>query len=501
IAQALGLASVDSAEKQLRRAEAGLFHAYVELLGQRPGRPAGCKGFTRLIGLQLRGELKDERAREELKAHLAGCAFCRQTEEEAALGRQLAGLLPMPPLDGILARKSHFLRLVRKQAPGASHVPHALALSHIALPLVAAVGAATIVTTAVVVRQQSGHPSAPPAAAVVATASPSQASGARLAAVPAATAKNPCVSSRLGGLAYVSQREVVYRSSPSANPVQVTHTGARVDTFAWQPDGKALAYLVGAEWSSDRTGTLYVISPAGSGTTKLADGVSAFAYAPDGSAIVLAFPAYDPKTKAQNGYRLEIRPLGTSSSVKQIGTPSEAAQGPTPDPRWKQLFEWFFGPQPPLPPAPPPSPIARVFPDTAIWWMEDGIYMTGNGVIAQIDPATGAVTPRSWIEWQDHVLYQAPPASLVVRQETAIVSTCPGKPATLLPFSYDKYARQLDVSADGASGLVTVQGFGPEDPPADVYLVTADGGVTALTSDGESSIALWQPVIARGERQ
>ena len=495
VAEALDLRSEEAARKQISRAETRVFHRYVELLGERPGRQAGCQAITRLIGMELRGELKDGRAREELKAHLAACAFCRQTEEEASLGRQLAGLLPLPPIDGIMARKSEVIRALRSQAPRATPVAHTLALSHLVLPIAAAISATAIVTTALVVRGQTARPAAPPPVAVA--SAPSQASAPRAAAALPVSAKNPCAPSQQGGLAYISRREVFYRSSPNAAPVQVTHTGGRVDAFAWRPDGKALAYLQGAEWSADGTGTVYVVTPAGGDLGKLADSVSGFAYAPDGTAIVLVRPSYDARTKSQNGYTVQVVPVA-GSSARDIGAPSSVS--PTPDPIQKRWDLFWLGYVPTPVKAPTPS-IAPVFPDTGIWWMEDGIYMQGLGVSSEIDPATGNITPRLWIYWQEHVLNQGPPAALLALTSGSVVSSCPGSSTTLLAGSPQSYPLQLNVSADGASGLATIRSVGSSDLTADIYLFTADGGKVQLTTDGASSMALWQPVIARGERE
>jgi RNA polymerase sigma factor (sigma-70 family) len=488
VAKALDLKSEGAARMQISRAEARVFHRYVELLGERPGRQAGCEAITRLIGLQLRGELHDGRAREELGDHLATCEFCRQTEEEAAQGRRLAALLPVPPADGIMARKQHVLRALRSRSAVAPTVGSAFRLGPLAMPLAAVAMATAIVAGTLVVRGQTTLQGPPSRAAVAAVGVP--ASAARVAMQPVA-ATNPCTPTRQGGFAYISQRELFYRASPQADPMQLTRTGGRVDTFAWQADGKAIAFLQGAEWSVDGTGTVYLISPNGTAIGQLASGVIAFAFAPDGAAVVTARPTYAGTTKTIDGYVLHIEPTVQSGGPsRNVNVPSELPASQ------RRAFSHSY----------PVPKVARVFPDSGLWWLEDGIYFQALGNNTQIDPTTGTVTPRSYLSWQDLVLNQAPPASMLMRSSWHVVSTCAGSKPLAWPFA-NSIAAQLDVSPDGLSGLATVYStsylYSPagSEWTADIYLFTADGGEVRLTSDAASSLPMWQPHIARGQRE
>jgi RNA polymerase sigma factor (sigma-70 family) len=488
VAKALDLRSVGAARMQISRAEARVFHRYVELLGERPGRQAGCQAITRLIGLQLRGELHDERAREELRDHLATCEFCRQTEEEASQGRRLAALLPLPPVDGIMARKHHVLRALRSRPAVAPTVASAFRLGPLVMPLAAAAVATAIVAGTLVVRGQATRQAPGSRAAVPVAGVP--ASAARIAAQPAAAA-NPCTPTRQGGFAYISQRELFYRASPQAEPIQLTRTGGRVDTFAWQADGKAIAYLQGAEWSIDGTGIVYLISPTGAPLGQLASGVIAFAFAPDGAAMVTARPTYAGSTKSIDGYALNIEPRVLSGAPsRNVSVPSELPASQ------RRAFSHSY----------PVPKVALVFPDSGLWWLEDGVYFQALGNNTRIDPTTGTVTPRSYLSWQDLVLNHAPPASMLMRSSWHVVSTCAGSKPLAWPFA-NSIAAQLDVSPDGLSGLATVYStsylYSPagSEWTADIYLFTADGVEVRLTSDGASSLPMWQPHIARGQRE
>ncbi|HEX6524115.1 MAG TPA: sigma-70 family RNA polymerase sigma factor [Streptosporangiaceae bacterium] len=99
VASSLDL-SLSAAQKLIQRGESQLLDRCVELVGQRPGRPADCSVLARTIWDQVAGKLDADES-DAVTSHVASCSYCRETRDQLVQARKAATLALLFPIHGL----------------------------------------------------------------------------------------------------------------------------------------------------------------------------------------------------------------------------------------------------------------------------------------------------------------------------------------------------------------------------------------------------------------
>jgi len=461
----------EAAHKLVQRGIDQMLKICVERIGRRRGMPAGCDGRSGQIYKMIVGRLAaSEQA--DLEGHLTTCQYCRDTQEQLDLARQLPAFTPLFPLDGILARKSDVLRRVAERAmpptpaPRSRLQPSRVIGGSVAL-LILVIGVTSIPTLR----------SLPPAR-IAAAPAPSTSPSPIPSPAPSSTPVPPVPS---GGFAYLKSGEVYYQSDFGAAPVQLTSTGGLVDDWYWTGSGTSIIYKQRAPRS--QAGDLYLVDLVSHQVTwSYKVGAAALAVSPDGASYVAVLPTQiGTGYNAQFSYRLLIGSIGSNPDpareVDLRTVTSSQVVG--------YLTEY------------PPVNVRANFAGPAVWWTLAGIHFEPAVSDAgfDIDPNTKAVVERQLSNVFDaERVYSGPTISQIQDVFGNLEVTSGGITRTIDFRSTHGPVMILSVSADESRGLATVL---RSDGGHDVYLVTANGDVTPLSTDGSTLLAAWQPATTQ----
>jgi DNA-directed RNA polymerase specialized sigma24 family protein len=457
-------AAYEQARVGRRKLERGL----VEWICRRPGAPAGCaeRGWS-IYELRL-GTL-EANLRSELEAHLESCAYCRESQSEVARMRQQTSLAPLFPADQMLEHKDDILRrAAARQAAGSAPAPQTspwrlrLSVAVAITGIVAVIGLPGLVN----------HPPVQRAAPVAAVASPT---------VPPSPTPPPPPPAPNGGFAYIKNGDIYYQSDFAAAPVQLTNTGGLVDDFHWTAGGRSILYKQRAPRSQG--GDLYQVDLLSRQVTwSYQVGAAAFAVSPDGASYAAVIASQiGSGYNSQFSYRLLIGNVGSNPDPTRevdLSTSSSAA---------------VVGYLTEYPPVNSRANAAGV----EIWWTSAGIHLEPFVANAgfDINPNTKAVVERSLNNVFDADRVYSGPAISQIQDVFGNLQVSSGGATRNIDFrGTHGPVMILSVSADESRGLATVL---RSDGGHDVYLVTANGDVTPLSTDGSTLLAAWQPATTQ----
>ena len=173
---------------------------------------------------------------------------------------------------------------------------------------------------------------------------------------------------------YESEIELIAVSGGEARPLTRRH---HVASPRWSPSGDRLGFLAP---DADKIMQLYVMPMAGGDAlqvTKGKDGISQFAWSPDGASIAYAMADPKPELKGEDKFRTAFKvgndDITVSEAVRPVHLWLVAAQGG----EAKRLTHGTWSLPSSLPPGPPSSPIA---------WSRDGKSIV---FVRQETPSTG----------------------------------------------------------------------------------------------------------------
>jgi len=453
-----------AAYEQARTGRRRIELALVERLCQRRGAPAGCPERAWAIYELTTGKL-DPELRPELEAHLATCAYCHDSQAELLLFRQLPSLAPLFPVDRLLERKDEILGRARARKLGKP-------ATHPTSPWRLRLSVATAVTAIVAVIGLpgfAGHPPVHRAAPLAPVAAPT------VAPSPTPPPAPPAPS---GGFAYIQRGDVYYRSDPAAAPVQLTSTGGLVDDFYWTGSGTSIIYK--QRQLPTQAGDLYQVDLVSHQVTwSLKGGVAAFALSPDGASYVAVIASRI--SSSTFAYRLLIGNVGSAPDpAREVDFNASASAQIV-----GYLSEY--------------SPVnARAnYAGVEVWWTAAGIHL--EPVISDtgydINPVTKAVVARQLNNVFDPERVYSGPAISQISDVLGDIQVSSGGSTRTIDFrSTYGPVMILSVSADESRGLATVL---RPDGGHDIYLVTASGDVTPLSTDGSTLLAAWQPATTQ----
>jgi RNA polymerase sigma-70 factor, ECF subfamily len=473
VGRALGV-SAASARQLAHKGREGMLKRCVELIAARREQPPECAQRPQQIWSLVVGALGPEQA-QELRAHMATCAYCRDIHDQLLYAKSLAAFLPLFPFDSLMSKKEATIRLVaanREIRIGGGWWRRRLAIGAALALLLLLLGSAGL--PAFMSRPPKARLAAQPAssAAEIAPAAPT------VPPIPPAA------------FAYLSKGEVWYQTSLSAPAKQLTSTGGQIDFFTWAPDGRSLVYKQRA--ANTVVGDLHQIDLNSHEMWSLSANAAGFSFSPDGRSWVAAVPVVrGPGPKTTPGrpgiatYRLLFGDAGSPPDpAREIDVPVYFDNGFERQP----VAEASLTEPPPL--------IWSVMPrGIGVWWRGPLIHFEWGedpgGV--DIDPATKTVTARTWTNlWDPDRAYYGP-ADSPISLATPSATTRPGvlvngQPVTVV--DWPGAVVLLSVSRDGRTGLATyVESSGGHD----IAVVGADGSVTKLTNDGTSALGLFEP--------
>ena len=393
--------------------------------------------------------------RTEFKLHVDSCARCRLTVERVRDFRGFV-LLLLPAGASLVRRDELFARL--QAQPVANRISIGGGINRRllggALLLILVIGALVVT-----------HKPTPAAPAIVLAA---------------------CPTGELGGFAYLDNGNVVYRSSPQAQAQVVDGSGA-ADALLWSPDGTSLIYK-DASNSSSVAGSLHASHLGGGAFWSFGSDIQSFALSPDGSSVA-AIAEHDDSAGNWDGWTLYIGPLGG-----QLTPHSETAVVVPGGPGWRDS------------PAGEPLAEANYVPVPGnywgVFWLGSTIYIAQAGEFASFD-ASGNRTSSGWgpLSPQLKAMIAAPghPAGSAVnftQRGVNLTASCGGSTKPLVNgsnFTADSSNTLMlaDDPANARAGLAVESSDGATG--GDIYLVTADGQVSALTSDHAAYLPTWQP--------
>ncbi len=395
--------------------------------------------------------------RKQFAEHLKTCARCRMTVERVREFRGFVLILLPAGLVGLYG--DHLYAQIQAQEAAAKTVPlRSLDRRVVAAGLIAAL---LIGGGAVVILTHKPTPAAPVLAA------------------------SGCPTGKVGGFAYLDNGNVMYRSSPSAGPQQMSSSG-RADELMWTPDGGTLIYK-DARVSRLVAGTLYAVHPGSAPFWSFGSAIDSFAVSPDGK-LVASLIEHDAPDGNWAGWTLDIRAIGSPPGA--AGVDREIA-APVPD-QWQD------------------SPNGEPFAEgvysvsgfySGVFWFSHAIYVADGEQVAVFDEAgsqtSGWAAPSP--TFKSSVAGLAEPQKSVIHfdaQTGAVNATCGAttKPVAAPPALSGAGSNTfmlVDDPKNPRAGLAVRASLGPGS--GDIYLVTADGSATAITTDHRSYLPVWQP--------
>ena len=393
--------------------------------------------------------------RTEFRQHLKSCPRCLLTVERV---RDFRGfVLLLLPAGAALARRDELFARLQGQ-PVANRISIRGAINRRllggALLLILVIGAVLVT-----------HKPTPAAPTVVVAA---------------------CPTGQLGGLAYLDKGNVVYRSSPKAQPQVIDSSGA-ADALLWSPDGTTLIYK-DASSSSSVAGSLHAAHVSVGQFWSVGSDIQSFTLSPDGSSVA-AIAQHTDSSGNWDGWTLYIGPLG--------GQPTPHAEGALVapgGPGWRDS------------PAGEPLVEANYVPIPGnywgVFWLGSSIYIAQGGEFASFD-ASGNQTSSGWapLSPQLKAMIAAagqPPGSAVNFSQRGVnlTASCGGSPSSIVngtnfTANSSNTLMLADDPANARAGLAVESSDGATG--GDIYLVTADGQALPLTTDHASYMPLWQP--------
>ncbi len=485
-----------SAAKLVKRGRAELLANLVQIIGRRAGCPPECAGRAGSIWSWISNEL-DFEAREHLREHVASCAFCKQTEDELRQARTYGVLPLLIPLAEVLRRKAQILATVDSRQVAARISWHpAVRLGAIAVPLTLLLIIGAIQVPARLVPPAALKPSSQPVAELESpspsplpspTPSPSAIPSPIAKPTPAAAAPpDPCPTGILGGFAYLSAGRVMYRSSPGASPRVLDGTG-RADDLRWTPNGSILVYKEAAG-SGSPAGTLFALRPGQAPFWSFGSGILSFDISTDGSSVVALAPHFDA-SGTWDAWILFIGKLGSSLTPHVVAALVNAG-----GPNWSEsagaepFVEQNYVPEPGL--------------YEGVFWFGSTIYLADGGNFATFNTSgvetSGGYPPLTASVQALFASIGQPRGSAVhfTRRGVNLTTTCAGGTAPLVAAPhFTRYSSDTLMLCDDPinqrAGLAVEAYSGATG--GDIYLVTADRRVIALTSDHHSYLPLWRP--------
>ena len=431
---------------------------YADLAATRSGMPADCAGRGRQIWQLATGRL-DPASEAEVREHLSGCLYCRETHSE--IGRDIASVLPLLPTTKSIDRDRIGMRPIASRRGGSrwSRRRLAVALSLLVLALLALLpGIARRPSVAIV------HPAA------------DVASGASVAAPTPAPTPTPVVVVP-GSFAYVSGGDVYYSRGIGQPAARLTNTGGAVDALWWAPDGRSIVYKQAQPRS--QVGDLHEIDLQGRELWSASVGAVAFAFAPDGRSYVVAIPLLNGRVLTS--YQLVFAPRGAQPSgdamtvtaidryvpIGQTGPVTVDDLSENPPVLWSEM------------------PFA-----IGLRWARAGLHfqcsihcgydIDPNARTASWNADAFAILPaRAYVGPAQSAFALAPPTITASGRAVSIA----GAASVVL----------LSVSPDGQTALAN---YARADGGHGIAVVGADGSVTQLTSDTNSILGLFQPIAS-----
>ena len=295
-----------------------------------------------------------------------------------------------------------------------------------------------------------------------------------------------CPTGPLGGLAYIDGGNVMYRSSPTAPPQQLSSSG-HADALAWTPDGTTLIYKEAASASS-LAGQLIALHPGSAPFWTFGKDIESFAISPDGKSIA-ALAQHQDSGGNWDGWTLYIGPVGGNLTVYvEGGLVIPGGLGWRDSPGGEPFLESIFVPRPGF--------------YEGVFWFGSSIYIAQTGSYAAFDTA-GNETSNGWFQLSPDLKAQIasigqPPGSAIhfTQRAVALNADCAGstKPIVAGANFTSSSSSTLMVDDDPANpraALAVEASNGASG--GDIYLVTADGQAVALTTDHSAYLPLWQP--------
>ena len=301
-----------------------------------------------------------------------------------------------------------------------------------------------------------------------------------------ALAASACPTGQVGGFAYLDGGNVMYRSSPHSAPQQISSSG-RADALAWTPDGRTLIYK-DARVRGPVAGTLYAVHPGSAPFWSFGTAIDSFAISPDGKQIATLIE-HDAPGGNWTGWTLDIGPIGGQPGGARADTPVSA---PEPD-QWQDVSTGE------------PFAESLYIPESGyywgVFWFAGAIYIAEDGVVATFD-ATGNQTlgwspPTKAVESLIDGVAQPKKSDLhFANHGDPVMVTCGSvTKALVVPPLFSQNDSSTGTLADDPSNPraalaeIDTQGGGA----GDIYLLTADGNATAITTDHTSYLPVWQP--------
>ncbi len=171
--------------------------------------------------------------------------------------------------------------------------------------------------------------------------------------------------------------EIVLVDRASGNIRPLTRARLHAASPRWSPSGDRLGFVAP---DADKNGQLFVLPMSGGDAlqlTKGKDGVSQFAWSPDGASIAYAIADPKPELKGEDKYRSAFKVSNDDFTISEAVRPTHLWLVPAQGGEAKRLTSGSWSLPSSLPPGPPVSPIA---------WSKDGKSIV---IVRQETPSTG----------------------------------------------------------------------------------------------------------------
>jgi dipeptidyl aminopeptidase/acylaminoacyl peptidase len=188
--------------------------------------------------------------------------------------------------------------------------------------------------------------------------------------------------------------EIVLVDLPSGTVRPLTRARLHAGAPRWSPSGDRIGFVAP---DADKTGQIYILPMSGGDAlqlTKGKDGVSQFAWSPDGASVAYAVLDPKPELKGEDKFRTAFEVGNDDFTVSEAVRPThlrlEPAQGGEP----KRLTSGTWSLPSSLPPGPPVSPIAWSKDGKSIVIVRQQTPSTGDQLLARVqvlDVASGAI--------------------------------------------------------------------------------------------------------------
>jgi dipeptidyl aminopeptidase/acylaminoacyl peptidase len=171
--------------------------------------------------------------------------------------------------------------------------------------------------------------------------------------------------------------EIVLVDRASGNTRPLTRARHHAGSPRWSPSGDRIGFVAP---DADKNGQLFVLAMSGGDAlqlTKGKDGVSQFAWSPDGASIAYAIVDPKPELKGEDKYRTAFKVGNDDFTTSEAVRPTHLWLVPAAGGEAKRLTSGSWSLPSSLPPGPPVSPIA---------WSKDGKSIV---IVRQETPSTG----------------------------------------------------------------------------------------------------------------